>query len=678
MNRTLYCVSWTAFICFMGCFPLQAATTLLPYTSGWYYFDDGYLPASNWAYPAYDDGDWKYGGGQFGYGDGDESTVVNYGPDDEHKFVTTYFRTSVNIVNPAQYSSITLNLIRDDGAVVYVNGAEVFRSNLPDDEIGYDTYALTGLIYGDESTAVNASISPSMFVDGPNLIAVEVHQFEPASPDLSFDLQIVGNASDGSITVVRGPYLQVGTSSNIVVRWRTSQPATTRVHYGTNAGNLNFVVSNNGLVTDHEILLPSLLPDTKYFYDIGTTSAKLAGDATYFFVTAPVPGTPKPTRIWAIGDFGTGFYAQQQVRDAYANFTSGRNTDVWLMLGDNAYGNGYDYQYQAYVFEVYPTLLRQSVTWSTMGNHETGGGDQTLRNDYAYYDIFTMPTAGQAGGVPSGTEHYYSFDYANIHFVCLDSQTAIYRQPNSAMLQWVTADLADNIRDWTIVFFHHPPYTFGSHNSDVEADLVEVRGNILPVLEAHGVDLVLTGHSHVYERSYLIDGFYGLSGSANATNFINHGNGRTNGSGAYVKPTGNAASRRGAVYITDGSSGGQGTGGPLNHPAHSYFTYSPGSLVVDVTGLRLNATFLNGSGGVEDTFTILKDTPPVMRIASAGTNAVISWPTSLLDYQLEGKSASEAPQWLTVSGAASTNGGRKAIAVPAIGNQQLFRLRSVP
>jgi hypothetical protein len=680
MNRTLLNrLRLALVVCFIfvAALSARAATTLLPYYSGWLFFDDGYLPAFNWMQPGYDDGDWKYGNAQFGYGDGDESTFVNFGPDDEHKFITTYFRTYVYVSNPSQYGSIVLNLIRDDGAVVYVNGQEVFRNNLPDDNISYNTYALSGVIYSDETTPVTTTLSPSLFVEGYNLLAVEMHQFEAASPDLSFDLEVLGNTGGGAATVVRGPYLQIGTSSNIVVRWRTSSPTTTRVRYGTTAGNLTSSAINNSLVTDHEITLPNLGPNTKYFYDIGTTTAALAGDSTYFFTTAPVTGTIKPTRIWAIGDAGTGFFQQYQVRDAYVNFTGSRPTDVWLMLGDNAYYSGYDFEFQAYMFDVYPTLLRQNVAWSTMGNHEANQ-NQILSDGYAYYDIYTLPTAGQAGGVPSGTEHYYSFNYANIHFVCLDSQTAIYRQTNGAMAQWLRADLADTIADWTIVFFHHPPYTRGSHNSEGETDLIQMRQNIVPILESYGVDLVLAGHSHVYERSFLIDGFYGFMASANATNFIDHGDGRTNGTGAYVRPVGNAGARRGAVYIVDGSSGGQGTGGLLDHPAFFYSTHNVGSLVLDVTGKRLDAKFISGNGTVDDTFTMFKEAPPMMSIAKAGTNTVISWPTSLLNYQLEAKPTMQSMSWSPANGFASTNSGRKAVAVPAAQDKQFFRLRSVP
>jgi hypothetical protein len=235
------------------------------------------------------------------------------------------------------------------------------------------------------------------------------------------------------------------------------------------------------------------------------------------------------------------------------------------MLGDNAYCCGADNEYQSYVFEVYPELLRQVVVWPTVGNHDTSQSP-VLSDDFPYYRIFTMPTNAEAGGVASGSEHYYSYDHANIHFICLDSMAAVLRQPNSAMLQWLRADLANNTRDWVIAYWHHPPYTKGTHDSDYEGDLIEMRQNVLPILEDYGVDLVLCGHSHVYERSYLIDGHYGSSSTFSAANVIAGGDGRGNGTGAYVKPAGGLGEHRGTVYVVDGSSGMFG-GGSLNHRA---------------------------------------------------------------------------------------------------------------
>jgi len=75
------------------------------------------------------------------------------------------------------------------------------------------------------------------------------------------------------------------------------------------------------------------------------------------------------------------------------------------------------------------------------------------------------------------------------------------RATNSPMANWLRADLDANTNQWLIAFWHHPPYSKGSHDSDDEIELIEMRQNIVPILEAHGVDLVVCGHSHNYERS---------------------------------------------------------------------------------------------------------------------------------------------------------------------------------
>ena len=655
-----------------------ASTTLIHFGSPWRYYDVGDDPGANWFAPGYADNDWSFNFAEFGYGDGDEQTITS-------PAITTYFRMFLTITNPSNYSEFTLRLKRDDGAAVYINGTEVLRDNLPANApLAYDTLASNALDPPTESDLVTATLLPSVFSPGINLIAVEVHQ-AAQSDDLSFNLQLTGLISSnvpGPANIVRGPYLQVGTSSNIIVRWRTSASTDTVVFYGTNVAPYSQMASNGALVTDHEIRLTNLRPDTKYFYAIGTSTQLLAADASYYFVTAPEPGTVKPTRIWAIGDFGTGYAAQYNVRDAYTNFTAARHTDAWLFLGDNAYNSGFDHEYQDYVFNVYPRELRRMVVWPAIGNHETGQS-QALRDDFDYYRIFTMPTNGEAGGVPSGTEHYYSYDYANIHFIVLDSMTAIYRQPGGAMAQWLKADLADTTKDWIIAYFHHPPYTKGSHNSDSESDLIEIRAHIVPILEEGGVDMVLSGHSHSYERSYLIDGYYHYSLNFNATNFIDHGDGRTNGTGAYLKPAGGLGARQGTIYIVDGSSGGQGGGGPLNHPAMFYSTLTHGSLVLDIHGLRLDGTFVTANGAIDDTFTILKeDYPgapqPALKIGRMENSAVISWPTSLHEYRLEFTPAVPSAQWLPVPGPVQTKGRKNAVTVPMQEPRQFYQLRRVP
>src|SRR5688572_16868021 len=237
-------------------------------------------------------------------------------------------------------------------------------------------------------------------------------------------------------SLTRGPYLQQGGSTRITVRWRTSTATNSRVRWGTTSGALTFVKDDTASVTDHVVTLTGLSADTTYFYSVGSTTATLAGgDANHFFVTSPVVGTPKPTRVWVLGDAGTKDANQRAVRDAYYAFTGARHTDLWLMLGDNAYADGTDAEYQAAVYDMYPAMLRKSVLWSTFGNHDGHTATSSTQTG-PYYDMFTFPKAAEIGGAASGTEAYYSFDYANMHVVCLDSQGSS-RSATSAMANWL-------------------------------------------------------------------------------------------------------------------------------------------------------------------------------------------------------------------------------------------------
>ena len=172
------------------------------------------------------------------------------------------------------------------------------------------------------------------------------------------------------------------------------------------------------------------------------------------------------------------------------------------------------------------------------------------------------------------------------------------------MMSWLEADANATSQDWIVAFWHHPPYSHGSHNSDNPADsggrLFAVREAALPILEAAGVDLVLTGHSHVYERSYLLHGHYGTSDTLVSAMILDAGDGRPSGDGAYAKP-----GLEGAVYAVAGSSALQG-GGTLDHPAMFVSLARLGSMVLDFDGLRLDAAFLTETGEVLDHFTLVK------------------------------------------------------------------------
>lgn len=520
-------------------------------------------------------------------------------------------------------------------------------------------------------------------------------------------------------SIVRGPYLQSGSTNSMVIRWRTDVPTPSLVRFGRTHTDLNKKASSYGLLTEHVVLITNLLPDTKYFYVVGTgdipiyatltnnflfvsasngvisvsapnrlqfasanngsfvigaskkgllvgdlatkalinttnqsllvstpnqslivgytnrvlsvsvsnklhtSSARdfttkkftvggagssfVGGDTNTWFYTAPRIGTNQPVRIWVLGDPGTRTKGQKAVRDAYYKFTEGRRTDLWLLLGDNAYDAGTDLQYQGSIFDVYQQTLITSVLWPTLGNHDGGTANSPTQSG-VYYDIFTLPTRGESGGVMSGTKAYYSFDHANVHIICLDSYDSD-RSTNGLMARWLKADLAANKQDWCIAYWHHPPYTKGSHDADKDdgrGEMTEMRNIIVPILEAGGVDMVLCGHSHAYERSFLLDGLYKSSNKLDGKkNIVSGKDGRPDGSGIYRKPTRGPAANEGAIYIVAGSSG-QISGGGLQHPAMCLSINVLGSLVLDFAGPRLDTTFIDDKGVVRDYFSILK------------------------------------------------------------------------
>ncbi|MCA8974928.1 MAG: metallophosphoesterase family protein [Planctomycetes bacterium] len=457
-----------------------------------------------------------------------------------------------------------------------------------------------------ESAWRTFSLSSRHLRTGRNLLAVEVHQHSATSSDISFDLELETGLA--ATELVRGPYLQNGTPTGATVRWRTDQPSATRLWLGSSATTLQQAYFSAQLTTEHTATVTGLQPETSYRYAVGDGNGMLTTPgADFTLTTLPPAGAVRPLSIWAVGDSGFGNREQLEVRDQYlAAAALTRPADMMLLLGDNAYLYGTDAEYQNGMFDAYGGILRDTFSWSTFGNHDAASAN-SVRQDGVYFGIFTLPKTGEAGGLPSGTEAYYSFDRGHVHFICLDSMHS-NRTAAGAMMTWLTADLAATSARWIIAYWHHPPYTFGSHDSDSPTDsggrMIDMRQVALPILEAGGVDLVLGGHSHCYERSYLVDGHYGLSATLQPSMILDRGDGSAQGDGTYAKPSIGPAAHEGAVYIVAGNAS-IATGGALNHPVMCRSLDRLGSLVIDVDGDRLDATFL-GYGGVEDSFTLLK------------------------------------------------------------------------
>jgi hypothetical protein len=156
----------------------------------WKYLDAGILPGANWTSINFADNLWSSGAAQLGYGDGDEKTIVDYGPDVNNKFITTYFRKAFTVADPSTIDNIKASVLFDDGVVVYINGIEVFRNNMPVGTITNTTLALQAIPV--ENEFISFTIPVNLLVDGNNVISVEVHQNSPQSSDVSFDFSLQG------------------------------------------------------------------------------------------------------------------------------------------------------------------------------------------------------------------------------------------------------------------------------------------------------------------------------------------------------------------------------------------------------------------------------------------------------------------------------------------------------
>jgi hypothetical protein len=441
-----------------------------------------------------------------------------------------------------------------------------------------------------------------------------------------------------------------------------------------------------------EAELTGLTPDTRYYYSVGGAASAPTGQQ---FNTAPAPGEVPAdgnTRILILGDSGTatedghdGEAAQVLAGfETYNAANGGESVDLLLALGDNAYVAGTDAQWQGAFFDLYADILRSAPAITTIGNHEMGYGILELcllapsipcgifrplpgvsaSNDPAsynsegaadangdlladgtgmpYLDIFTLPTAAETGGVASGTEQYYAVDYGNVHVVSLDTQlSARDDTARETMRQWLIADLSANTLDWTIVIFHHPPYTKGAnHDSDDTEDNAidrpewDIRNDFTPLFETYGVDIVYSGHSHSYERSYYLHGHTGTSDTfdpalhaeLNAANEPSVGYGAD--TYAQLSPTSGGIDDR-VVYTVAGSAGkADDSGGAtttdeewLRHAAHILQPADSacasaegcrrglglkGSVVVDAAASELSAKFIDINGAVLDQFTITR------------------------------------------------------------------------
>lgn len=414
-----------------------------------------------------------------------------------------------------------------------------------------------------------------------------------------------------SAQVTRQPYLQIPTPNSMVVRWQTGTGVVGKFYYGTSVSlfTQNIKESEDERIY-HEVNITGLRPNTKYYYSVEGPSK---GTEDQYFITPPVTGSSTPVRIWVISDFGQTNSADNDRRlETVAQWKSFNNNSYHasfvLSLGDQSEDDAI-YQIQHNYFNQLEKVLKNSPLYTTIGNHDNHD------SIYNYLKTFTMPAEAEAGDVASGTEKYYSFDYSNIHIVVLC--TEIYDDLcYKTQIEWLKKDLDKNRQKWVIACMHQPFHSGGYHPTDENESAQKRREDWLTVLEDHGVDLVLQGHNHVYERSYLVDNLIGKSTTITNANKINTKLGRPDIDGPYRKPSG-CQPHKGTIFI---SCPGGGVANSVKYYPKPYSIFPvvfagsdyEGSLVIDINGNQMDVKFLcdekNEKGShVWDYFTIIKD-----------------------------------------------------------------------
>lgn len=396
----------------------------------------------------------------------------------------------------------------------------------------------------------------------------------------------------------RTPYLQRVTTDEATVVWREAG-GTGRVCYGTAMGTLDAEVAADSEDVSgqrqHVARIEGLSADTLYYYDAGFGPCPASATAGHTFRTAPPVGDRDPFRVWVVGDSGNGSSRQEAVRDSMIANVGAQRPDLFVHVGDMAYSDGRDDEFTENFYDIYADILLNTPCWPAIGNHEANSANSGTESG-AYYEGYVLPRGAEAGGVPSGTEAYYSFDYANVHFVVLDSADS-GRDTDDPMLEWLVEDLAAADQEWLIAYWHHPPYTKGSHDSDVEGSLITMRENALPILEANGVHLVIGGHSHIYERSFLVRGAYDTPTTAEGF-IVDDGDGRIDGDGAY--------DMSGATVYMVAGHGGVGTSGDADHPLMFFSELENGSVILDIDGGQLTLRNIRSDGVESDHATLVQ------------------------------------------------------------------------
>lgn len=467
-------------------------------------------PGANWSRPDFDDSTWPSGPSGLVLPEDEDFSALTNRPAGR---VRLFVRKRFAVAKPAQIKWLVLRVEHEEGFVAYLNGVEIARHQ------GVGVVLRNADGEGEHyvsPVSVDVSQFRSWLRQGENVLALEGTHSSLSDSEFSLAVALLANFS-------RGPFVQNASTNGIQVIWRTPSPASTFVEYGVTDA-LGTVITNEVLVTNHVVTLTDLSPGTPYYYRVGSDdgAGSLVSDVEMFRTLK----TSGPIRFVVFGDSGQGTVAQGNIADVIR----AANPDIVLHSGDVIYGGFRDPNVDTRFFNYYQRHMKNTPYYLSIGNHDLNccAGDGTpdwnptnwVLNTTNYQEAFYLPTNSA-----TGTEHFYSFDHGDAHFVALYNPyyyNYVFTNGSDQYL-WLTNDLARSTKPWKFLFFHLPiadsgRYFLNDNDNNSVLDRVELMDLLSPLADRYGVNLVFSGHEHNYERfaptnnlHYLVTGGGGAS-----------------------------------------------------------------------------------------------------------------------------------------------------------------------
>ncbi|OMD65195.1 hypothetical protein BSK48_23760 [Paenibacillus odorifer] len=514
--------------------------TLLAGNSTWKYLDNGTDQGSVWR-SVYDDSTWASGQAPLGYKDsgagvsskqfGALNTNISYGTDKKKKYRTSYFRTNVTVNKEeiTKSDKVLGNFAFDDGVVLYLNGAEIYREAMPAGEIDYQTLSTTNGSDPNEYTKVDLTeIVKANLKDGSNELSAEVHQTGDTSSDLYWDMSLiaypvvetvepgVGKPDSIAITFNGNPQTSMGfnwyapesvtgTKLEVVEASKLENgqfPAAGAQSYeGTSVTTSVYMTKADKsakkpvVLTSHKVIADHLQPGTEYAYragdgqadnwsDVGTFKTEGSSNQAYkFLYTTDSQGTTEEDfDIW-----------NHTLQEGLAKFPE---SEFILNSGDLV-DNGDIEEQWGWFFNKPKDILANIPLVPLVGNHES-------KNYSNYSSHFNLPNVSNTGAKPDGS--VYSFDYGSAHFMVINTEyygassnlenNEIYNK----QVEWLRSETAKSNQKWKVVLLHKSPYSVANHTNDT--DVLFYRAQLTKVFDELGIDMVIGGHDHTFARSY--------------------------------------------------------------------------------------------------------------------------------------------------------------------------------